>query len=239
MVRAPRSQPPAYGSLKLAVGVQQRTEEHDHRCGSAAPPRDPSSSRSKVRAGRTSSRSLPSSDQVARTPMLISTSRIRLTSSILAMPRMTVRPRFSRLAHSSATAAFFDDRTSILPLSLAPPWTRRCCGSADAHRDQWRVERLRDPVDHLQTEVLVAGLDPMHSALTGPEDVRELGLGQATMLARVTDEAADPVQVGFSHCRSPRHDNSYVRYLWTTHRIDGQLCGLAHLRYSLGDGPRP
>ena len=60
--------------------------------------------------------------------MLINTSRIRLTSSILAMPRMTVRPRFSKLAHSSATAAFFDDRTSIVPLSLAPPWTRRCWG---------------------------------------------------------------------------------------------------------------
>ena len=60
--------------------------------------------------------------------MLVSTSRIRLTSSILAMPRMTVRPRFSRLAQSKATAAFFDERTSIVPVRFAPPCTRRCCG---------------------------------------------------------------------------------------------------------------
>ena len=60
--------------------------------------------------------------------MLVSTSRIRLTSSILAMPRKTVRPRFSRLAQSRATAAFFEERTEMLPVSLVPPSTRRCCG---------------------------------------------------------------------------------------------------------------
>ena len=60
--------------------------------------------------------------------MLVSTSRMRLTSSIRAMPRMTVRPRFSRLAQSSATAAFLEERTAMVPVSLAPPCTRRCCG---------------------------------------------------------------------------------------------------------------
>ena len=60
--------------------------------------------------------------------MLTSTSRIRLTSSIRAMPRMTVRPRFSRLAQSRATAAFLEERTSMLPFSLAPPRTRRWTG---------------------------------------------------------------------------------------------------------------
>ncbi len=60
--------------------------------------------------------------------MLVSTSRIRLTSSILAMLRKTVRPRFSRLAQSRATAAFLDERTEMAPRSFAPPCTRRCNG---------------------------------------------------------------------------------------------------------------
>ena len=65
--------------------------------------------------------------------MLVSTSRIRLTSSILAMPRMTVRPRFSRLAQSRATAAFLEERTPMMPLSLAPPSHPQMlrCGGAD------------------------------------------------------------------------------------------------------------
>ena len=36
-------------------------------------------------------------------------------------------------------------------------------------------------------------------------------LREATVLAGVTDQAADPVQIGFSHWQSPRHDNSYMR----------------------------
>ena len=163
--------------------------------------------------------------------MLISTSRIRLTSSILAMPRMTVRPRFSKLAQSNATAAFFDDRTSIVPVSLAPPCTRRCWGPLTAHGDQRRVERLGDAAHHLQTEILVPGFDAMHRTLTGAENVRQLGLGQTTMLAGVPDQAADPVQVGFSHCRSPRHDNSYMRYFVVNSPNWMANCdGLAHLR---------
>ncbi len=63
--------------------------------------------------------------------MLVNTSRIRLTSSILAMSRKTVRPRLIRLAQSRATAAFFDERTEMAPRSLVPPWTRRCCGLFD------------------------------------------------------------------------------------------------------------
>ena len=69
--------------------------------------------------------------------MLVSTSRIRLTSSILAMPRKTVRPRFSRLAQSRATAAFFDERTAMLPESLVPPSTRRCCGPLPPTEMSW------------------------------------------------------------------------------------------------------
>ena len=56
-----------------------------------------------------------SSLQVASTPMLVSTSTIRFTSSIRAIPRSTVRPRLIKLAQSSATAAFLLDLTSIDP----------------------------------------------------------------------------------------------------------------------------
>ena len=102
-------------------------------------------------AGRTSSRSLPSADQVALTPMLVSTSTIRLTSSILAIPRMTVRPRLSRDAHNNATEAFFDERTPIRPVRFAPPWTRKCCGplpteisgESSASAMRFTISRLR------------------------------------------------------------------------------------------------
>ena len=80
--------------------------------------------------------------------MLVSTSRIRLTSSILAMPRITVRPRLSRLAQSRATAAFLEERTRCaveLGAALDPQMLR--AGRADG--DERRVEGLGDPVDHL------------------------------------------------------------------------------------------
>ena len=126
MVRAPRSQPPAYGRSKVVYecssGPRNMITERVRRAASR------SIDSSLSFSGRTRVRSLPSADQVAATPMEVSTSRMRLTSSILAMPRMTVRPRLSRLAHSSATAAFLDERTGIEPLSLAPPCTRRWVG---------------------------------------------------------------------------------------------------------------
>ena len=79
-------------------------------------------------AGRISSSSDLSADQEARTPMLVSTSRMRLTSSICAMPVSTVRPWLIRDAQSRATAAFLDERTAIEPLSVTGPWMRRCVG---------------------------------------------------------------------------------------------------------------
>ena len=90
------------------------------------------------------------------------------------------------------------DRAGQVGATLYPQVQR----SAAADGDQRRVERLGDAVHHLQTEVLVPGLDAMHCALTGAENVRKLGLCQTTMLARIPDQAADPVQVGFSHFRS-------------------------------------
>src|SRR3712207_9554812 len=49
--------------------------------------------------------------QVAATPIERSTSRIRSTSAMRATLRSVVRPRLSSAAHSSATAAFFEDLT--------------------------------------------------------------------------------------------------------------------------------
>ncbi len=79
-------------------------------------------------AGGTISRSLSAFSQVVCTPMLLSTSSSRLTSSIRATRRSVVRPRLSSEAQSSATPAFFDDFTSIEPASLVGPVTRRCVG---------------------------------------------------------------------------------------------------------------
>ena len=76
-------------------------------------------------AGRSRVRSVRSSFQVALTPMLVSTSRSRFTSSIRAMPRRTVLPRLIRLPQSRATAAFLLERTSIEPDSLVPPSMRK------------------------------------------------------------------------------------------------------------------
>ena len=78
------------------------------------------------RAGGVISRSLLSGSHRVLTPMLFSTSMIRLTSSILARPRRVVRPWLSSEAHSRATAAFLLVLTSIAPDSLVPPTIRRC-----------------------------------------------------------------------------------------------------------------
>ena len=84
------------------------------------------SSRSCV--GGVISRSLLSGSHRVRTPIEASTSRIRLTSSMRARLRSVVRPRLSRDAQSSATAAFFDVLTSIEPDRCLPPTMRRCWG---------------------------------------------------------------------------------------------------------------
>ncbi len=80
------------------------------------------------RAGGVISRSLLSGSQRTRTPIEVSTSMIRLTSSMRARLRSVVRPLFNRLAHSRATAAFLLVLTGIDPDSLRPPTIRRCCG---------------------------------------------------------------------------------------------------------------
>ena len=53
-----------------------------------------------------------------------------MTSSIRATLRSVVRPRLSSEAHSSATPAFLEVLTSMVPDSVVGPVTRRCVGPA-------------------------------------------------------------------------------------------------------------
>ncbi len=76
------------------------------------------------------SRSLSALSQRVCTPRLPSTSSRRLTSSMRATFRSVVRPRLSSEAHSSATPAFLEVFTSMLPVSVVGPLTRRCVGPA-------------------------------------------------------------------------------------------------------------
>ena len=130
--------------------------------------------------------------------MLPSTSRIRLTSSIRATLRSVVRPLLSSAAHSSATPAFLLDFTSICPTGA---YRRPPAGASGrgAERDDLGVERLTDAGEHLEAEVLVTPLDPVDRALAGAEDVGQLRLGVAAVLAGVPDEVADPAQVVLAH----------------------------------------
>lgn len=63
--------------------------------------------------------------QSTETPTLSSTSIIRLTSSIFGMCLSVVVPRLINDAHSSATAPFFEELTSIDPVSFLPPSMRK------------------------------------------------------------------------------------------------------------------
>ena len=80
--------------------------------------------------GGTISRSLSSLSHRVCTPMLLSTSSSRLTSSMRATLRSVVRPRLSRVAQSSATPAFLEVFTSIEPDRRVGPVTRRWVGPA-------------------------------------------------------------------------------------------------------------
>ena len=64
-------------------------------------------------------------------------------------------------------------------------------GTTGAGRDELGIQCRRDAVDHVQTQVLAPDLDAMDRALTGAERLRELLLGQAALLTRVPDDAAD------------------------------------------------
>ena len=131
--------------------------------------------------------------------MLASTSRMRLTSSIRATLRSVVRPLLS------SDGAQQRDAGVLARLDLDRARQHRAADDPQVHRaghaerDDLGVERLADPGQHLQAEVLLAALDPVDRALAGAEHVGELGLGVAAVLASVADELADPVQVVVSH----------------------------------------
>ena len=122
--------------------------------------------------------------------MLSSTSSSRLTSSMRATRRSVVRPRFSSVAQSSATPAFFEDFTSIDPRSVVGPVTRRWVGpwpmltsgesSASPIRASISRERFWWPRSIRFTALWLVA-----------EHVGELLLRPPTVLARVADQVAD------------------------------------------------
>ena len=107
-------------------------------------------SRSRCR-GTTISRSRPSVDQVARTPTERSTSTMRSTSTIRATLRSRVVPRLSSDAHSSATAPFLLVLTSIRPLRVWPPCTRRWvrCGPPSVTMGESSAAPMRVSISRL------------------------------------------------------------------------------------------
>src|SRR5262249_6569495 len=86
----------------------------------------------------------------------------------------------------------------------------RATGDPQVHRpghaegDDLRVERLADPGQRLQAQVLLAALDPVDRTLAGAEKVGELRLRIAAVLASVADQLADAAEVVFRH-GAPRY----------------------------------
>ena len=85
--------------------------------------------------------------------------------------------------------------TSMLPCSLPTALDPQVQRTGPADRDDLGVQRLADPGQQVQAEVLVALLDPVDRALRGAQRLGQLGLGPAAVLARVTDQRPDPAGV--------------------------------------------
>ena len=68
-------------------------------------------------------------------------------------------------------------------------------------RQQWRFQSLGNPVDVVQGEILIAGLDAMDGALGGVEQFCQLVLGETTLLAGITDEASNGCRADVVHGR--------------------------------------
>ena len=81
-------------------------------------------------AGGMISRSLSSLSHRVCTPRLVSTSSSRFTSSMRATLRSVVWPRLRSEAQSSATPAFLEVLTVMLPERVVGPVTRRWVGPA-------------------------------------------------------------------------------------------------------------
>src|SRR5215212_3705178 len=125
--------------------------------------------------GRMSSRSAPSFSQVARTP--------------------TIEQTGAEQRHRRVLGGANRDAPTELGAALNPQMLR----PGAAHGNERGVERLGNSGYHLQAEVLVSGFDAVHSALTGPQHVGKLGLGEPPMFTGVADQAPDPVQVRIRH----------------------------------------
>ena len=76
-------------------------------------------------------------------------------------------------------------------------------GPSAPERDDLGVQGFTDERQYLEAEILVAVLDPVYCALAGVQDLGELGLRPAAMLARVADQRADPAEVILSHGTGP------------------------------------
>ena len=77
-----------------------------------------------------------------------------------------------------------------------------------AEGDDLGLQSAADPRDHLQREVLLALLDAVDGALRRGQALRELRLGQPTVLAGVADQVADTALVVIRHAED---DNSHMR----------------------------
>ena len=137
--------------------------------------------------------------QVHSTPMLVSTSTIRLTSSIRASLRSVVVPRLIRLAHNSATPAFLLLLTSTAPARVRPPSTRRWVICGPAHLDDAVPDDRLQALDHLQAQVLLALFHPGDGALAGAQLGGELPLGPALGAARLAEQDAYVFSSRLSH----------------------------------------
>ena len=124
---------------------------------------------------------------------------MRLTSSMRARLRSVVRPRLSRAAQSSATAAFLRRLDVDRAGELLAADDAQVLGAGVAERDELGVEGVADLGEHVEAEVLLALLDAGNGALGGPQQLCEVRLGHPLVASRVADESADPGQVGLRH----------------------------------------
>ena len=112
------------------------------------------------------------------------------------------------------------------------PVTRRCVGPWPM-LTSGRVERLADAGEHLEGEVLVALLDPVHRALAGAEHLGQLLLRPAPVLAGVADQVADPAEIVLES-----RAGTYLRYEIEPTTARGRCC-VPHAGSAGGAGDRP
>ena len=206
-VRVPRSQPPAYGSSKVSLAVQQRAEEHDAPSGYAG--RRPRRSRL-----RSSSRGRDDLEVV----VVVEPAGLHADAvEHLEQPVDLLDP--GDLAQRGAAAveqrgaqqrdAGVLRRSSrrCEPDSVVGPVTRRCVGPAPSETiSESRASPIRASISRerfwwpFSIRLTALWLVPSTSA--------SCVLGQAAVLAGVADEVADAAQVVVGHAR---HRISYMR----------------------------